>query len=259
MKNLLFIFILFIANSVFSQRNVFDTLTIDKSTKIIGRYPHYDKSKKFIKYNFILEDSIDILGFIKTIKLGKEIENSGEDPNFRISVVKNHKEISGCSINPTLESANTHDGHTYKFDLNHISDLNKKYPFEYYYEKVTFKNEEEYQTYLKKQKTNPNFLFDYAPPFKYEGSFEIEFEKTRKFSSPKAISEFLYPFLDEIVDKKEYRVTYIFNERNKKNNGKSFTMTITGSKKIHENLKIKNLKNEIWKPTIESGWFFFRK
>ncbi len=52
MKNLLLILISFISINVFSQKNIFDTLKIDSSTKIIGRYPHYDQSKTYEKYNF---------------------------------------------------------------------------------------------------------------------------------------------------------------------------------------------------------------
>lgn len=259
MKIIQILIILIISNNVFSQKNIFDTLTIDSSTKIIGRYPQYDKTKTYEKYNFIIEDSLEIVKFIQNIKLGDEVPNSTEDPSFRINIIKNNKEKGGWTINPTLKSAMTHDGHTYKFNIEQITNLNNKYSFEYYYEKVVFENPEEYKTYLNKQKNNPNFLFDYAPQFKYEGSFEIEFEKSNKFSSPKAIIEFLYPYIDEIVDRDNYRVSYVLNEKNMKNNGKSFTMTITGAKKIYEKLKIKKHKNENWQPTIEDGWFFYRK
>lgn len=259
MKNLLLILIVLFSTNVFSQKNIFDTLTIDSTTKIVGRYPQYDKSKTYEKYNFIIEDSLEIAKFAKTIKLGEEVLNSSEDPSFTIYIIKNHKEKGGWTINPTLKSAMTHDGHTYKFDLNQIISLNKKFPFEYYYEKVVFETKEEYQKYLSKQMENNDFLFDYAPQFKYEGSFEIEFEQSEKFSSPKTISEFLYTYIDQIVDRNDYRITYVFNEKNKENIGKSFTMTIIGPKKIFKNLKIKGHKNENWQPTVEDGWFFYRK
>ena len=259
MKKFLIVLIIIISNNAFSQKNIFDTLVIDSTTKIIGRYPQYDKTKTYEKYNFIIEDSLDIATFIKEIELGEEVPNSIEDPSFRISIIKNNKENGGWTINPTLKSAMTHDGHTYKFDMTQITDLNKKYPFKYYFEKIVFKSLDECQKYLTEQKNNPNFLFDYKPQFKYEGNFEIEFEKTKKFSSPKAISEFLYSYIDKIVDRDEYRVSYILNEKNIKNNGKSYTMTITGPKKVYENLKIKKHKNENWQPTIEDGWFFYRK
>lgn len=258
MKNLLLILIAFSSTNLLGQKNIFDTLVIDSTTKIIGRYPQYDKSKTYEKYNFIIEDSLEIAKFAKTIKLGEEVPNSTEDPSFRINIIKNNKEKGGWTINPTLKSAMTHDGHTYKFDLNQISGLNEKFPFEYYYKKVIFKSKEEYNIYLNKQKENNNFLFDYAPQFKYEGSFEIEFEQSEKFPNPKEISEFLYSYIDKIVNREEYRVSYILNEKNKKNIGKSFTMTITGPKRIFENLKIKKHKNENWQPTVEDGWFFYR-
>jgi len=259
MKNLLLILTILFSTHSFSQKNIFDTLTIDSTTKIIGRYPQYDKTKTYEKYNFIIEDSLEIAKFAKMIKLEGEVPNSTEDPSFRIDIIKNHKVKGGWTINPNLKSVMTHDGHTYKFDINQIADLNKKFPFEYYFEKIVFTSEEEYKTFLNQQKNKPNFLFDYKPQFKYEGSFEIEFKKSETYSSPKAISEFLYPHIDKIVDRSEYRVSYILDEKNMKNNGKSFTMTITGPKKIFEKLKLKKLKNFNWQSTIEDGWFFYRK
>src|SRR5215216_5603240 len=93
---------LILTRQVFSQKNLFDTLKVDCSTKIIGRYPQYDKSKTYEKYNFIIEDSAQMLEFIKNLKLGKEVENSTEDPSFKLTVVKNYDEIGSWTINPTL-------------------------------------------------------------------------------------------------------------------------------------------------------------
>ena len=44
MNKILYFLILIISNNVFSQKNLFENLTIDKNTKIIGRYPQYDKN-----------------------------------------------------------------------------------------------------------------------------------------------------------------------------------------------------------------------
>ncbi|WP_308994035.1 hypothetical protein QLS71_013995 [Mariniflexile litorale] len=259
MKRILTVLIILISTNIFGQKNMLETLTIDSTTKIIGRYPQYDKTRTYEKYNFIIEDSVEISNFIRNIKLGDEVPNSSESPSFRITIVKNFKEEGTWTINPTQKSVMTHDGHTYKFDIDQITELNEKFSFKYNHKKIIFKSPEEYQAYLIEQKKNPNFLFDYKPQFKYEGSFEIEFEKSNKFSSPKAISEFLYPYIDKIVDRNEYRVSYILNKKNMKNNGKSYTMTITGPKKIYENLEIKKLKNENWESTVEDGWFFYRE
>ena len=259
MKKVLFtIYILTTFNQIFGQKDLFDSLKINSTTKIIGRYPHYDENKTYKKYNFILEDSATIIKFIDALKLDEEVPNSSEDPNFKLTVINNFDEIGSWTINPNLKSAMTHDGNTYKFDLNQISTKYKEHPFEYYWDKVIFTSKEEYTSYLEKQKDNTNFLFDYAPQFKYEGSFEIEFKKSNKFSSPKTISEYLKPLIEKIVSEDDYSLGYILNEKNF-NNREQYTMTIKGPKKLFKELILEKQKNENWESTVEDGWFFYKK
>lgn len=245
-------------NLVLGQRNLFDTLKVDRTTKIIGRYPQYDRSKTFKRYNFIIEDSIKIEEFIRNIKLGSEIENSAEEPNFRLTVIKNFDEIGTWTISPNLKSAMTHDGHTYKFDFKQIARMNKTYPFDYLYKVKRFDNKNEYEEYLTIQKQNVNFLFDYGPQFKYEGSFQIEFPKNSEFPHPKAISEFLTSCIEKIEKKDGYSLRYELNEKNLKNR-EQYTMTILGSKRLFDQLKLDSLKSENWQPTIEEAYFFYKK
>lgn len=247
-----------LAMPLFAQKNLFDTLTVEPGTKIIGRYPQYDKSKTYEKYNFIIEDSAKIVEFIKKLRVGKEVENSTEDPSFQLTIVKKYEEIGSWTINPTLGSAMTHDGHTYEFDLSQIADLNAQYPFKYYHDIKIFKSRDEYEKYLTKQKTNPKFLFDYGPQFKYEGSFEIEFPKNSQFPHPKAISDFLTPYIEKVVSKDDYSLAYELNAKNMNNQGQ-YTMTIEGPKKLFEQLKLDNFKNENWQPTVEDAYFFYKK
>ena len=104
MNKILYFLILIISNNVFSQKNLFENLTIDKNTKIIGRYPQYDKTKTYEKYNFILEDSLEISNFINSIKLGEEVPNSIEEPCFPMN--STNLELSTVvSKNPAKESA----------------------------------------------------------------------------------------------------------------------------------------------------------
>jgi hypothetical protein len=149
------------------------------------------------------------------------------------------------------------NGHTYEFDVKKLKELAKKYPFDYKFDKVPFKNKLDYEQYLEKQKIDKAFLFDYAPQFKYEGSFEIKFPRDSEFSSPKAISDYLKPLVEKIASKNEYRISYILNDKNR-NDQTQFTMTITGSKKIFNELQLDNLKKENWTETSEEGWFFYR-
>ncbi|MBK9381089.1 MAG: hypothetical protein IPN39_07155 [Chitinophagaceae bacterium] len=136
--------------------------------------------------------------------------------------------------------------------------MNKKYPFKYYHDIKVFKGRDEYDKYLSEQKNNPKFLFDYGPQFKYEGSFEIEFPKNSKFPHPKAISEFLTPYIEKIVSKDDYTLGYVLNSKNM-NNRDQYTMTIQGSKRLFEQLKLDKFKNENWEPTVEDAYFFYKR
>jgi hypothetical protein len=257
MNKCLLIASLFLALNLYAQNNLmFDTSKIGVNTKLIGRYPQYDKSKTYRALNFMIEDSTTIKEVITTLTLGEERENMIEDPDFRISIVQDFDEKKSWTINPGLKSA-MYSGHTYAFDIRKIQSLAKRYPFDYKFDNIAFKSKEDYYHYLATQKENKSFLFDYAPQFKYEGSFDVQFPRTKKFSSPKVISEYLTPLIEKIVSKYDYRVTYELNEKNLKDQSQ-FSMTITGSKKLYDSLVLENLKKEDWQPTIEEGWFFYR-
>ena len=257
MKKILFAFFLTISLSLTAQEKyIFDTSKIDATTKLIGRYPQFDKQKTYREFNFIIEDPETIKKVIMTLTLGKEGENTIEDPEFRVNIIQNFDEVKTWIVNPNLKSVLS-DGHTYEFDVKKLKDLAKKYPFDYKFDKIPFKSKLDYEKYREKQKSDKTFLFDYAPQFEYEGSFEIEFPRNSKFSSPKAISDYLTPLIEKIVLKDEYRIGYILNEKNR-NDQTQFTMTITGSKKVFDELQLDNLKKENWTETVEEGWFFYR-
>lgn len=259
MKNILTIVVLlFVTPFIFGQKTLFNDLKVDKTTKIVGRIPHYDKSKMYEKYNFIIEDSTEIANFIKDLHVDSEVPNALENPNFKLTIVKNNREMGSWTINPTQKSAMTHDGKTYKFDLNQIINLYKRFPLRYYHEIKVFKSRELYDDYLVEQQKNPNFLFDYAPQFKYECSFEIEFKKSSKFSSPKAISDYLIPLIEKIVKKDEYSLSYTLDEKNL-NDMNQYTMTIRGSKKLFQKLEVKKLVKENFETIVEDGYFFYKE
>lgn len=257
MKRLLLLILLSFALQLSAQdRLMFDSLQVDNHTKLIGRYPQYDKTQAYRHWNFIIEDPEEIRELIKTFTLGQEVANSTETPSFRVCVVQDQKEVLSWTVNPTLKSVQ-YNGHTYGFDLDKIKSLNKKYPFDYRFEKKTFTTREEYTAYLAKQKENPAFLFDYSPLFRFEGSFEIEFPRNRKFDSPRTISEYLEPLIEKVAGENGYAVQYHINEKNLANRNQ-FTMTLLGSKKLFEQLELPALKKENWQDSVEEGWFFYR-
>jgi hypothetical protein len=257
MKTFLFSFFCIISYTLIAQEKyIFDTSKIDNTTKLIGRYPQYDEYKTYKEFNFFISDPETIKAVIMKIPLGKEGENEIQDPDFKISIVQNFDEVKTWTVNPKLNSVMS-NGHTYKFNVSQLKELAKKYPFDYRFNKLTFNNKSEYEQYLEKQKTDSLFLFDYAPQFKYEGSFEIQFPRNNKYSSPKAISDYLTPMIEKIVSKNEYRISYILNDKNL-NDQTQFTMTITGSKRLFNELQLDDLKKENWSATLENGLFFYR-
>lgn len=254
--SLLFILLVFSLQLPAQNNLMFDTAQVDAATKLIGRYPHYDKQKTYRYLNFIIEDSITIKKIITTLSLGEKDQNIIMDPSFRISIIQDFRERESWTVNPTLNNA-MFGGHTYKLSINKIKRIAKKYPFEYTFERVIFNSKEEYENYLNKQKQNKAFLFNYAPSFKYEGSFDIQFPRTQKFSSPKAISDYLSPLIEKIVPKGDYLIGYAPNEKNTKDLNQ-YSITITGSKKIYDALQLDNLQKKKWEPTVEDGYFFYK-
>ncbi|PZR20848.1 MAG: hypothetical protein DI539_09635 [Flavobacterium psychrophilum] len=254
--NKIFLVITLASVTAFGQKKLLEGISVKPSTIIIGRYPQYDKNQTYKEFNFILQNPEDVQKAINSLTYGKEYRNTVEDPDFRIEIIQDYNDVKSFTINPKQSSVRF-DGHTYSFDLNQLRELAAKNPFKYRFEKVVFQSENEYQAYLKKQKENPDFLFDYAPQFKYEGSFEIEFKKSEKFSSPKAISEYARPFIEELVSADEYSFSYALNDKNIKNRDQ-YTMTVNGSKELFNKLKIDDLKNTNWEKTIEDGYFFYK-
>ena len=236
---------------------MFDSVKLEPGARLIGRYPQYDKKKTYRDLNFCIDDPAEIRKAIQLLRVGEEVENATQDPDFGVALVQGNMESRRWRINPTLRSAG-YNGHTYRFDIKKIKELSKRFPFDYRYEKVVFATGEEYETYLAKQKGDSTFLFNYSPSFRFEGSFDVQFPKTEQFSSPRAISEYLDPIIEKIVAKNEYTVSYWLNDRNMRDQSQ-YTMTIMGSKRLFENLQIDGRTKEAWKPAVATGMFFYRQ
>ena len=241
-----------------AQNNLFDTLKINSSTKLIGRIPQYDRSGIYEKYNFIIEDSSKIKDFLKKLIIGQETENSTQGQDFLLTIVNDFREVGLWTVKPKLGLIITVDGHSYKFDLNQIANLNNQYPLAFYYDTQFFSNKAEYEKYLSEQKKNPNYLFDYEPQFKYEGDFSIDIPKSSKFPDQKAISKFLIPYIEKIVRKEDYNIQYEEGTNYTKTQD-IFTVYIKGSKKLFEQLSFGKYKNQFWHSTDLVAYFYYKK
>ena len=143
---------MFLSVNLFAQDNLlFDTLTINANTKLIGRYPQFDNQKTYRNLNFIIEDSATIKKVIAALPLGNEGENSIESPGFTINLVKDFSEVKSWIVNPGLNSV-MYNGRTYAFKTSKLKEIAKKFPFDYSFDKIVFESKTAYEVYLEKQK-----------------------------------------------------------------------------------------------------------
>lgn len=248
MKKIILLAILIINQNIYSQNKLLksDKLTTTDSVKIIGMYPKWDKNKTYEKYNFLITDKNVVDSIIESVEYGDNTKNEWEQNTFNIILTKANKEFSRVSISPALHNAHT-NGKSYKFDVSILEKLSKKYPLTYKWYEKEFKTEEEFNTFnaevLKQEKT----LYISNPTFLYEGSFELQYQKNETFPHPKAINDYLKPQIEEIVNGKEFSISYKANEFNLKNRDQ-YTMTINGPYTLFKNLKDKNSKKGEWIP-----------
>jgi hypothetical protein len=255
-KYLLISTLAFSCNFSSEDKLMFDGIKIDDNTRLIGRSEQSGNESIYRNWNFYIDNPTVIKEVLKELTVGPETAGAFETPAFIISIIQQNNQVKDWLVNPTLKST-MYEGHTYQFDVEKVKKLGGKYPLEYKEEEITFSNKEAYDKYLTIQKENKNFLFDYSPQFKYEGSFEVKFPKTNLFSSPKTISEYLEPLIEKVVTKNEYRLSFILDEKNM-NDQNQFTMTIAGSKKIFDNLTLDGFGKGNWEPTVEKGFFFYK-
>jgi len=234
-----------------------DKIVIDGSTKIIGMYPQYDKSAKYKKFNFYIDDQNIIKSLVNKLVYTKEVENMIERNAFVIWILNGNNIIKDWEINPAYSSIRI-DGVSYTFDIKLLDELAKKNPLDYDFYEKEFQNNDEYTQYLANLKDDKKFLFAYEPDFEFEGNFEIEFPKNDQFQSPKTISGFLNPKLQSIVNEGKYKLTYIADNYNL-NNRNQFTMTIEGSKELYDKINLGDLRQINWKYNRASAMFFIRK
>lgn len=262
MKFLLLLLISLISSkSLFSQNKFqIDLSKIDNDSKLIGRYPHFDREKTYRKWNFIIDNPDVIKKIVEKLQYGSEVENKFERNSFYVELIQNHKSNILFSIHPTHNSIQI-DGHSYSFDIESISSLNKKYPFIYSWVKKEFKSENEYKSFLNEQLKNPNYLFDYKPLFKFEGSFDIMFPKSEQFPNLNAIYDYLNQKIEILeISKDTYRIGYSLTGINVTDKSQ-FTMTIECSKILFDKLELElaTLKKGNWGNTVETGIFFYKE
>jgi hypothetical protein len=254
----LIILLLIIANQLSGQNKLlFANIEVNDSMKLIGMYPHYDQDKTFEKYNFIIEDFKVLDSLKKTLKVGKPATRIF-DVGFLIELVDGkHNIIKSWTVMPNYSSINI-DGNFFKFDTTVISNLAKKHPFSYTFYEKEVKTETTFNKFRDTLLRDDHFLFMYKSKLVFEGHFDLEFENNNKFSSPKAISEYLEPIFNKLTTKGKYNIIYSSSEYNMTNRNQ-YSMTVYCSHDVYNAFNDKNSKKKDWKIDINNAIIFMRK
>jgi len=257
MKKLIKLILLLSFFSSFSQNNlIFDNLNLNENMRLIGMYPRYDKNKTFEKYNFIIDDLKVLDSISKIIQKGKEVINQSTRNEFNIRLFEGDKKLRTWSFNPKYNYIRI-DGKSYEFDASQILNLTEKYGFSYSFSKKYYQTQEQFNNDYEVMKSDTNLLFVYKPNFKFTGTFDVSYRKSKKFKHPKAITKYLRKKIGRIRDENDYRVYYVANEYNMKNRNQ-YTMTIESDLELFEWFEDKKAELKDWTPKEYSATIFVK-
>lgn len=236
----------------------FEIEKVNDSTKIVAYGEFLDENGK--DFNFIIEKPDEIRKFISGIKYGEKVYNVHSQESIEIHLIQDYQDITSLNIVPKHQRVFTNNGYSYQFDLNQLNSWRDKYhSLKFIRKGLNFKNIKEFEEFLSSQKQNPNFLYSSRPVFRYEGSFEIEFPKNNVFKNPQAIMDYLKPLIEKIEpDQNKFEMTYELNDKNVTNKDQ-YTIRISGSKQLFDNLKVDNYKNSNWTLIVENATFYYKK
>ncbi len=256
-----FIFLGFGSFSFFIEGDVpkfFAIEKVDDSTKIVAYGDFLDENGK--DFNFIIEKPDEIKNFISGIEYGEKVYNIHSQESIEIHLIQDYQDITSLNVVPKYKRVFANNGYSYQFDLDQLNSWREKYhSLKYTRKGLNFKSMEEFEKFLSSQKQNPNFLYSSRPIFRYEGSFEIEFPKNNVFNNPQAVMDYLKPLIEKIEpDQNKFGMSYELDDKNF-NNKNQYTITISGSKQIFDNLKVDNYKNSNWALIVENATFYYKK
>lgn len=258
MKIITSIIFLFSCIAFAQEKQLLENITIDDNTVLVGMNPHYNKDTIYNKLQFFVKGKAVLESLVPQLTYKETGPNTLEENDFRLLVLQGNEVVKSWIVSPLYGTIRV-DGVSYKFNVKRLKELAGQYPFEYRSYEKEFANKQEYDKYVNSLKgTEKNFLFAYAPDFKYEGSFTISFPKNETYPNPKAIQKLLEPQAINIVGRDNFRIHYSLDDYNRKNLNQ-MTMTIEGSKQLYEKLKVDGLKNKNWTDNKPKGIFFMKK
>ena len=214
-----------------------DSVKVSDSTILIAT------SSQYKQYEFCVEKTNDIIKELKRLTYGQEKQYSYEKGPIVIKLVTKGKIIKIWNVH-LLSSVIEVEGKKYFFDTTLLSTLHKKFPVKYFIEEKVFTSQdqqEEYYLNLLKDKT-----FLYIVPHDFENEwrekFNLTFKKSKTFSSPLAIANYLDTILLKIAPEKKYSISYSPFVDAKKDSANEFTMTVYSMYELYTNFSDTNAK-----------------
>lgn len=243
---------------VMAQINTFvDAHKADPKVQLIGVSNEIAADAKYVKYNFYLDNATKIAQEKYNLEYGFATDNrSVGEENFMVYVVKDKKIIDQWLINPGFYNA-FHDGIAYSYDADKLQNLATKFPLSYELERISYKNEKEFNKAKTKLYQEVSALLIIDPVFGFEGSFDLSFPKNEQFTSPEAIAEFLKPQLEKLT-KNKFDISYAITERNFTDRNQ-ITMTVSGDLALHKKLQLDKVTKGEWQAEVFEALVYRKK
>lgn len=248
------IFLLF-SNFFYGQeKKMFEDIQITDSMVLIGIYPEADKDKTYEKYDFLISDVKILDSLSNVITYGEVVPNFFEWQGISILLLKNNEIVKRWSVSPKYNNI-LFNGIYYKFNIDILKKISNKHHFYYDSFKKEFKTKNEFELFYNEIMKDKTFIFMYKPIFDYDGTFDLHFTNKNEFHSPKEISDYIKPKLDEIANKEKFIVMYD-PSHNKMGNPDGYKMTIKCKYEIFTKFKDdKSIKKE-WVPDKYIAYIF---
>jgi hypothetical protein len=236
MKKVLSLLIILLATqSALGQDNlVFKQFGLDTNSALIAVCPFYDKQKAYKNYTFYIDKKEDLKKVSQTLSHGNKIKADTVDDDLNIYIIKD-KEVLPIQIgaSPKYSYLNIEEDY-YAFDISQLLKLAKDYPLSYTAKVMKFKKEEEFNAFLKKYNSYPNFLCFEDITEELEGICPIAVKITTKDKPASKGWEIIENDLKKLGAKKDE--DYIISYKPNFDNTGTYHYEVRLSKKLYDKL-----------------------
>lgn len=182
-KNLFLLIFLVVTHLVFGQKRfVFKQLGADTSSAIIGVCQYSDKQKSYKKYAFYIDKKANLLKVSQSVYCGDIAKVDTMDNDLTIFIINNKEAMPvQLGISPKYGYFNVGNDY-YTFDVSQLTTLASIYPLNYSEKLMKFRTEAEFNEFIRKNKSDSNFLCyeDITEELEGQTTISIKIESSNK-------------------------------------------------------------------------------